>query len=126
MKEKLKDIVQSIDTCAEKRKGTRIVVVARVHCLYNGQDKTFWFTKGLVNAKRFDIPFYVAAPYSTFDMDININDTVIEERDPDEVIHYGSCRICPKGTEVINPAFDIVPNDLITGIITEKGIIDPL
>ncbi|MDD6256052.1 S-methyl-5-thioribose-1-phosphate isomerase [Methanobrevibacter boviskoreani] len=77
-------------------------------------------------AKRFDIPFYVAAPYSTFDMDININDTVIEERDPDEVIHYGSCRICPKGTEVINPAFDIVPNDLITGIITEKGIIDPL
>ena len=41
MKEKLIDIVQSIDTCAEKRKGTRIVVVARVHCLYNGQDKTF-------------------------------------------------------------------------------------
>ena len=59
-------------------------------------------------------------------MDININDTVNEERDPYEVIHYGSCRICPKGTEVINPAFDIVPNDLITGIITEKGIIDPL
>lgn len=56
MKEKLIDIVQSIDTCAEKRKGTRIVVVARVHCLYNGQDKTFWFTQGLVNAKRFDIP----------------------------------------------------------------------
>lgn len=56
MKEKLIDIVQSIDTCAEKRIGTRIVVVARVHCLYNGQDKTFWFTQGLVNAKRFDIP----------------------------------------------------------------------
>jgi methylthioribose-1-phosphate isomerase len=77
-------------------------------------------------AKRFNIPFYVAAPYSTFDMEIDINDTVIEERDPDEVTHYGGCRICPKGTEVINPAFDIVPNDLITGIITEKGIIDPL
>ena len=77
-------------------------------------------------AKRFNIPFYVAAPYSTFDMEIDINDTIIEERDPEEVTHYGKCRICPEGTEVINPAFDIVPNDLITGIITEKGVIDSL
>lgn len=77
-------------------------------------------------AKRFNIPFYVAAPYSTFDMEIDINDTIIEERDPEEVTHYGNCRICPEGTEVINPAFDIVPNDLITAIITEKGVIDPL
>lgn len=75
-------------------------------------------------AKRFNVPFYVAAPISTFDKDISIFDTEIEERDSDEVIHYGNCRICPKGTEVINPAFDIVPKDLITGIITEKGIFD--
>ena len=75
-------------------------------------------------AKRFDIPFYVAAPISTFDKEISIFDTEIEERDPDEVIHYGGARICPKGTEVINPAFDIVPRDLITGVICEKGIID--
>ena len=59
-------------------------------------------------------------------MEIDINDTIIEERDPEEVTHYGKCRICPEATEVINPAFDIVPNDLITGIITEKGVIDPL
>ena len=75
-------------------------------------------------AKRFDIPFYVAAPFSTFDKEISIFDTVIEERDPNEVIYYGGARICPEGTEVINPAFDIVPKDLITGIITEKGVID--
>ena len=75
-------------------------------------------------AKRFDIPFYVAAPFSTFDKDISIFDTEIEERSADEVTHYGGARICPKGTEVINPAFDIVPKDLITGVITEKGIID--
>jgi len=75
-------------------------------------------------AKRFDIPFYVAAPLSTFDKEISIFDTEIEERDPNEVIYYGGCRICPKGTEVINPAFDIVPKDLITGVITEKGIFD--
>jgi len=76
-------------------------------------------------AKRFHVPFYVAAPLSTFDFDISIYDTEIEERGSEEVTHYGGCRICPKGTEVINPAFDIVPKDLITGIITEKGIIDP-
>ena len=77
-------------------------------------------------AKRHDIPFYVAAPYSTFDNEISIYDTVIEERDGDEVRYYGGARICPEGTEVINPAFDITPKDLITGIITEKGIIDPI
>ena len=77
-------------------------------------------------AKHHDIPFYVAAPYSTFDNEINIYDTVIEERDGDEVRFYGGARICPEGTEVINPAFDITPKELITGIITEKGIIDPI
>lgn len=75
-------------------------------------------------AKRFNVPFYVAAPLSTFDHDISIYDTEIEERGPEEVTHYGGCRICPKGTEVRNPAFDIVPKDLIKGIITEKGIIN--
>ena len=78
-----------------------------------------------LSAKRFHVPFYVAAPFSTFDHDISIYDTKIEERGPEEVTHYGGCRICPKDTEVRNPAFDIVPKDLITGIITEKGIIDP-
>ena len=73
-----------------------------------------------------NIPFYVAAPYSTFDSEISIYDTVIEERDGDEVRYYGGSRICPKDTEVINPAFDITPKELITGIITEKGIIKPI
>lgn len=77
-------------------------------------------------AKYFHVPFYVAAPLSTFDMDTSVFDTEIEERDGDEVRYYGGCRICPKGTEVINPAFDIVPKELITGIITENGIIDPI
>lgn len=77
-------------------------------------------------AKHFHVPFYVAAPLSTFDMGASVFDTEIEERDGDEVRYYGGCRICPKGTEVINPAFDIVPKELITGIITENGIIDPI
>ena len=77
-------------------------------------------------AKHHNIPFYVAAPYSTFDNEISIFDTVIEQRDGDEVRYYGGARICPEGTEVINPAFDITPKELVTGIITEKGIIDPI
>ena len=95
-----------------------------------------YLTLGVVNkigslmvalaAKHFHVPFYVAAPLSTFDMDASVFDTEIEERDGDEVRYYGGCRICPKGTEVINPAFDIVPKELITGIITENGIIDPI
>lgn len=76
-------------------------------------------------AKRFNIPFYVAAPKSTFDSDNSIYDVKIEERDADEVIYFGSSRVAPEGTEVENPAFDIVPSDLITGIITEEGIIKP-
>ncbi len=77
-------------------------------------------------ANYFHVPFYVAAPLSTFDFEASIFDTEIEERDGDEVRYYGGCRICPEGTEVINPAFDIIPKELITGIITEKGIMDPI
>jgi methylthioribose-1-phosphate isomerase len=76
-------------------------------------------------AKRFNIPFYVAAPESTFDNENSIYDVEIEERDADEVIYFGNTRVAPEGTEVENPAFDIVPSDLITGIITEKGIVKP-
>ena len=77
-------------------------------------------------AKQHDVPFYVAAPLSTFDMEASIFDTIIEERDGDEVRYYGGARICPEGTEVINPAFDITPSEFITGIITENGILDPI
>lgn len=76
-------------------------------------------------AKRFNIPFYVAAPKSTFDSENSIYDVEIEEREADEVIYFGSSRVAPEGTEIENPAFDIIPSDLITGIITEERIIKP-
>jgi methylthioribose-1-phosphate isomerase len=76
-------------------------------------------------AKRFNVPFYVAAPESTFDSENSIYDVEIEERNADEVIYFGNTRVAPEGTEVENPAFDIIPSDLITGIITEKGIVKP-
>lgn len=79
-----------------------------------------------LSAKRYGVPFYVAAPLSTFDYDKSIGEIEIEERGPEEVLLYGNCRIAPENTEVLNPAFDIVPDDLISGIITEKGIFDPI
>ncbi|NYB51943.1 MAG: S-methyl-5-thioribose-1-phosphate isomerase [Methanobacteriaceae archaeon] len=77
-------------------------------------------------AKRFNVPFYVAAPKSTFDYENSIYDVEIEERDPMEVLNFAGCQAAPMGTEVRNPSFDVVPSDLITGIITEEGIIDPI
>ncbi|MGQ4833286.1 MAG: S-methyl-5-thioribose-1-phosphate isomerase [Candidatus Asgardarchaeia archaeon] len=76
-------------------------------------------------AKYHNIPFYVAAPSSTFDLRTELNDVIIEERDPREVIFIGDYRIVPEGVPVLNPAFDITPPELITAIITEKGIIYP-
>lgn len=71
------------------------------------------------------VPFYVAAPLSTFDFENTPEDVVIEERSIDEVIKIGRKRIVPRGVRVFNPAFDMTPPELITGIITEKGVLKP-
>ena len=73
-------------------------------------------------AKQHDIPFYVAAPLSTFDMQSNPEDVVIEQRKASEVTGIGDKKTAPDGINVINPAFDMTPPELISGIITEKGI----
>jgi methylthioribose-1-phosphate isomerase len=76
-------------------------------------------------AKRHNIPFYVAAPSSTFDLTSKVNEVVIEERNKNELMKMGNKLLAPKGIKVFNPAFDVTPPELITGIITEKGIIKP-
>lgn len=79
-----------------------------------------------VLANAHDIPFYVAAPYSTIDMNLDTGNQIeIELREEDEITHFGNKRTAPDKTEVYNPAFDVTPGSLITGIITEKGIIRP-
>ncbi|MDD5680105.1 MAG: S-methyl-5-thioribose-1-phosphate isomerase [Candidatus Omnitrophica bacterium] len=76
-----------------------------------------------VLAKFHKIPFYVVAPVSTFDMTLSSGDDIpIEERHPDEVRTVMGRRIAPKNVKVYNPAFDVTPADLITAIITEKGL----
>jgi len=76
-------------------------------------------------AKQHSIPFYVAAPLSTFDMKSRPQDVVIEQRKPSEVTQTGGLMTAPDGISVINPAFDVTPPELITGIITERGVAEP-
>ncbi|MCR2044660.1 S-methyl-5-thioribose-1-phosphate isomerase [Anaerosalibacter massiliensis] len=79
-----------------------------------------------VVAKTYNIPFYIAAPISTIDFNIETGkEIVIEERDDEEVTHIQGVRIAPEEIEAYNPAFDVTPNENITAIITEKGIINP-
>lgn len=76
-------------------------------------------------ANKHKVPFYVAAPLSTFDFESSPGDVVIEERSVDEVVKIGKKRVAPKGVRVFNPAFDMTPPELITGIITERGVLTP-
>jgi len=77
-----------------------------------------------VMAKRHGVPFYVAAPLSTFDLAIPDGSHIpIEERPADEVLGYRKLRWAPKGVQVRNPAFDVTPAELITGIICDKGVL---
>jgi methylthioribose-1-phosphate isomerase len=77
-------------------------------------------------AKAHNIPFYVAAPVSTIDFQLmDGNGIPIEERDPAEIHTVGTTQICPLGVEFYNPAFDVTPAELISGIITEHGVFVP-
>ena len=76
-------------------------------------------------AKQHNIPFYVAAPLSTFDLESRPEDVIIEQRNASEVTGIGDKKTAPDGIDVINPAFDMTPPELISGIITENGIAKP-
>jgi methylthioribose-1-phosphate isomerase len=77
-----------------------------------------------VLAKRHGIPFYVACPLSTIDRKTSEGSRIpIEQRDPAEVTGYGGWKWAADGAKVVNPAFDITPVNLVTALITEKGVI---
>ncbi|HUI63743.1 MAG TPA: S-methyl-5-thioribose-1-phosphate isomerase [Bacteroidota bacterium] len=79
-----------------------------------------------VLAARHRVPFYVAAPTSTFDLSVPDGAHIpIEERSPDEVTHIGGKRIAAEGVRVYAPAFDVTPASLVNAIVTEKGILHP-
>lgn len=101
------------------------VVVGADRIAANGDAANKIGTFGVaILAKHFGIPFYVAAPASTFDLSCPTGaDIPIEDRTPREVTHVGDHQITPQGVGVFNYAFDATPSELIAGIVTEKGVI---
>jgi methylthioribose-1-phosphate isomerase len=80
-----------------------------------------------VLAKAHGIPFYIAAPTSTFDLSLTSGDSIpIEQRADEEITCGMGRRTAPEGVQVYNPAFDVTPAELIAGIITERGVIAPV
>lgn len=110
-----------------KSKGIDIILTGADRIARNGDTANKIGTYGLsLAADKHDVPLYVVAPSTTIDREIESGDEItIEERNPEEVTHCGNKKIAPEDISVMNPAFDITPNHLITGIITEKGIIYP-
>jgi len=104
-----------------------IIIVGADRISANGDTANKIGTYGLaILAKYHKIPFYVAAPYSTIDISINSGEKIpIEQRPEEEITVFNGKRISPYNIEVYNPAFDVTPSELISGIITEKGILYP-
>ncbi len=75
-----------------------------------------------LSAKFYGVPFFVAAPISTVDMETDPSRVVIEERNQEEVLSIGGKRFAPRRVEALNPAFDITPPELVTAIITDRGV----
>jgi len=102
-----------------------LVITGTDRVVANGDVANKIGTHGVaILAKHFGIPFYVACPYSTIDLNtVEGKDIVIEEREAEEVSHFGFRRTAPEEMKVRNPAFDVTPHELVTGLITEKGII---
>ena len=108
-------------------KGIEAIIVGADRIAANGDTANKIGTLNLaLLAAAYQIPFYVAAPSSTFDLTIESGKTIqIEERPAEEITHIAGKQIAPDNTKVFNPAFDVTPAHLITTIITEKGIIYP-
>ena len=104
-----------------------LVVVGADRIAANGDTANKIGTYGVaVLAREHQIPFYVAAPLSTIDLDTPDGQHIpIEERSAREVTHVGGTQLAPDGALVWNPAFDVTPHHLIAGIITERGICRP-
>ncbi len=104
-----------------------LVIVGTDRVAANGDVANKIGTMGVaILAKHFGIPFYVASPFSTIDLNTPTGaDIVIEERGEDEVTYFGLRRTAPEGIKVRNPAFDVTPHELVTAIITDRGMVHP-
>ena len=108
-------------------KGIEAIIVGADRIAANGDTANKIGTLNLaILAAAYNIPFYVAAPVSTFDLHIPSGTSIpIEERSPEEITHVAGQQIAPMNTKIFNPAFDVTPSHYITAIITERGILYP-
>lgn len=121
-------ICDSMAAQVMKEDRIQLVIVGADRIAANGDTANKIGTYGVaVLAKAHNIPFYVAAPSSTFDLELPNGDAIpIEQRDPREITHGFGHQTAPEGVAVYNPAFDVTPAELIEAIITENGIIRPV
>jgi methylthioribose-1-phosphate isomerase len=121
-------ICDSMAAQVMKEGRVQLVLVGADRIAANGDTANKIGTYGVaLLAQAHGIPFYVAAPSSTFDLSLPTGDAIpIEQRDPREVTHGFGRQTAPDGVGVYNPAFDVTPARLIAGIITEKGLIQPV
>lgn len=120
-------ILDSMVASLMKSKTLSAVVVGADRVAANGDTANKIGTYQLaVVAKHHGVPFYVAAPFTSIDLSIPSGDCIVIENRPDrEMTHIGEHRIAAPGITCWNPAFDVTPSDLITRIITEKGVFNP-
>lgn len=118
-------ITDNMAATVMSKKRVDAVIVGADRVAANGDVANKIGTYGVaILAKEFGIPFYVAAPLSSIDMELASGDLIpIEERKPDEVSNGFGRRTAPIGVRVFNPAFDVTPHQYITALITEKGIV---
>jgi methylthioribose-1-phosphate isomerase len=111
-----------------REKRVNVVIVGADRIAANGDTANKIGTYGLaILAKYHNVPFYVAAPLSTFDMKLEDGRLIpIEQRHQMEVTMFKGDCLAPQEVSVYNPAFDVTPAELITGIITDHGVIDPV
>ena len=121
-------ICDSMAALVMKEKRVHLVIVGADRIAANGDTANKIGTYGVaLLAAAHGIPFYVAAPSSTFDLSLPDGGAIpIEQRDPREVTHPFGRQTAPDGIQVYNPAFDVTPARLITGIVTEKGLLWPV
>ena len=105
-----------------------LVITGADRIAANGDAANKIGTYGLgVLARRHEIPFYVAAPYSTFDLELSGGDDIpIEQRGSEEITNGFGRRTAPDDVKTYSPAFDVTPAELITAIITDRGVIKPV
>ena len=112
--------------CMQKGKIDTVIVGAdRIAANGDTANKIGTYSLAIV-AQAHNIPFFVAAPFSTIDFELaDGNEIALEQRDAREIYQIGKTKICPSGVEFYNPAFDVTPANLIKAVITEKGAIKP-